>query len=293
MLSRRIITTFLFLPFFVVELVTENPGQLLIALFVAGASVWGLSEFFNLGQRLGALPPRKWIYLAVVILPFIAHYCHLTKGSRLWMLGWVMVTLLGILVLMVTSGRIERAWETFLVSIGGLVYIILPLSAAQYLRHCTAGAWLLVFVFLVTWLSDTGAFFGGKAFGRHKLAPTISPGKTIEGSLSGLVLAVLGIVLVGGIQMHWVAPENEMRFFWTEGHHLDLIRLVLLGILLVFTGTIGDLTESMLKRDLKVKDSGSGLTGHGGFLDIMDSLLINLPVMAVYAALIENLHLIE
>jgi phosphatidate cytidylyltransferase len=127
------------------------------------------------------------------------------------------------------------------------------------------GAWMVLFVVMATWACDTGAYFTGRAFGRHKLAPALSPGKTVEGSIGG--------------------------FFWAVGMALLLGRLlslpvgltVGLGMLIGSLGQVGDLCESAIKRDLGLKDFGSLLPGHGGVLDRFDSLLLTAP--AVYYAL--------
>ena len=130
--------------------------------------------------------------------------------------------------------------------------------------HTTPGEWLVIFVSACTWLSDTGALFVGKAFGRHKLAPNVSPGKTWEGSLGGLATSALAGVLLG----HWL--------------QLPLIHALLLGFLCGLFGQIGDLCESALKRDLGVKDFGAVLPGHGGILDRIDSLLFSAPLAYYY-----------
>ncbi len=130
--------------------------------------------------------------------------------------------------------------------------------------HTTPGEWLVIFVSACTWLCDTGALFAGKAFGRHKLAPNISPGKTWEGSLGGLLTAVITGAALG----HWL--------------HLPMIHALLLGFFCGLAGQFGDLCESALKRDLGVKDFGTVLPGHGGILDRIDSLLFSAPLAYYY-----------
>ena len=289
MLSRRIVTTAVFIPIFIVGVAIEWPGQLIIAGVVAFCSVWGLSEFFNLAQRIGAHPPRLWIYFSVIVFPFVVHLRPPAEFGLGWTMGWGGIVVLGTLSAILFFGRVERAWETILASITGLVYIPLPMLIGQVMRQWEHGGWFLVFAFATTWLSDTGAFFGGRRFGRHKMAPVISPAKTWEGLLSGALVSMIGVLAIGGIQYLIMMQGNGgPGFFWTEGNFWDVVRLSLVAVLLVGTGVVGDLAESVLKRDLGVKDSGSDLTGHGGFLDIMDSLLVNLPVLFVYALVFEE-----
>ena len=292
MLFRRFATTFVFLPPFLLGLLLDSPGHLILAIMGAGCSVWGLSEFFNLAGNLGARPPRRWLYFLAVTTPFGIYLHFAADLDFLWLLAWVAFGGIGLLCAVIFSGRVEHAWETYMASVTGMLYVCLPLLLVQAFRLCEGGLWFVLFVFVTTWLSDTGAFFGGRRFGRHKMTPTISPGKTWEGLVSGLLLAWVGVFLLGGIQYLATSSASEQGFFyWTKGRPEDFFRLSLLTLGLVFSGVLGDLAESMLKRALQVKDSGSGLTGHGGFLDIMDSLLVNIPLLFIWALLFEGLSL--
>ncbi len=126
------------------------------------------------------------------------------------------------------------------------------------------GLGYVMFLFVAIVLTDTGGYYFGKKFGKHPLAPVISPKKTIEGSLGGTLLAVLGSVVVG--------------YFI----HLPLYHSIILGLLCTIFAQLGDLSESLIKRDAGVKDSGNLLPGHGGFLDRTDSYVLTIPVMYYY-----------
>jgi phosphatidate cytidylyltransferase len=130
--------------------------------------------------------------------------------------------------------------------------------------HTTPGEWLVIFVSACTWMSDTGALFVGKALGRHKLAPSISPGKTVEGSVGG----VLTSLAVGAGLGYWL--------------HLPTVHALVLAAACAVFGQIGDLCESVLKRDLGIKDFGMVIPGHGGILDRIDSLLFSAPLAYYY-----------
>lgn len=130
--------------------------------------------------------------------------------------------------------------------------------------------WLLLALLAVVWISDTAAFFSGRAFGRHKLAPSISPGKTWEG-VAGALLAVLAYLLALGIARPSALPE-----LLTAGSAAVFLGLAALGI-------VGDLFESWIKRTAGVKDSGTLLPGHGGVLDRIDALTASLPLAAIAA----------
>ena len=152
----------------------------------------------------------------------------------------------------------------------GLCYVSVPMSLltniAYHGSHYSPGRVFLLIFFI--WAADTGAYFAGKNFGKHKLAPSISPGKTWEGWAGGAALTLL----VG----------------WAAGYFLPDIplshRLVAAGVVAVF-GPLGDLAESMLKRSAGVKDSGTFLPGHGGLLDRFDAFLLVLPVLALLQVL--------
>jgi phosphatidate cytidylyltransferase len=134
--------------------------------------------------------------------------------------------------------------------VGGLV-VALPLLRREH------GAWWVMVVFVVTFANDTGAYFAGRALGRHKLAPTISPGKTVEGAIGGLLMGVFAL--------------SVQRVFFFPG--LTIFDVVVIGVAAGILGPAGDLTESMLKRAVGAKDSGRLIPGHGGILDRIDALL--------------------
>ncbi len=128
---------------------------------------------------------------------------------------------------------------------------------------------LLTMFFAMVMMTDTGAYYTGRSIGRRKLAPRVSPGKTIEGSIGGFVAAAL------------TGPLCKLTFF----PEIPMLDAILLGATLGVVGQIGDLAESLLKRGAGVKDSGAILPGHGGMLDRLDSLLFCAPVLYYYARL--------
>jgi phosphatidate cytidylyltransferase len=144
----------------------------------------------------------------------------------------------------------------------GMAYFSLPV-ASMYRIH-RLDPWVLLLLLLVIWVSDSAAYFAGRKWGRHKLAPAVSPKKTWEGAAAGL----LGAMVVGAIWSHW-------RLGSPSGVVITLSAVTSIG------GMIGDLVESMLKRGAGVKDSGTLLPGHGGMLDRMDALMFGAPVMLI------------
>ncbi|HCE40995.1 MAG: phosphatidate cytidylyltransferase [Alcanivorax sp.] len=125
-----------------------------------------------------------------------------------------------------------------------------------------AGPWALLFILVWVWAADTGAYFAGRALGRHKLAPLVSPGKTVEGLIGGALLALAVVAAV----------------FYTGWLDASLPALMVVALLTVLASVLGDLFESMVKRERGIKDSGTVLPGHGGMLDRIDSVTAALPV---------------
>jgi len=146
--------------------------------------------------------------------------------------------------------------------IQAVIYIPLSLAMIIMLRNDPHGVAWIFFLLFIVFAGDVGAFYAGKFFGRHKLSPSISPGKTIEGSAGGMLLCIL----VGYIFMRLFLPH----------HNVPMIFLLFVGVNI--SAQIGDLFESQLKRAGNIKDSGTILPGHGGILDRIDALLFAAPV---------------
>jgi len=148
----------------------------------------------------------------------------------------------------------------------GLLVLLPAWQGLVLLKHWPLGNWLILSVMVLVWAADIGAYFSGRAFGKRKLAPQVSPGKSWEGVYGGLAVSLV-ITLVVGISRDWGVGQ---------------ILLGLLGAaLVVMASVIGDLTESMFKRRSGIKDSSNLLPGHGGVLDRIDSLTAAIPLFAV------------
>ena len=279
-------------------------GPISFGLFFAGVQAIMLKEFYRI-MRASGYRPASWtggimgaaIFAAVSLITGWVVYgavFHLSLSTipspqavpgsfRLFDLVTVLlnvpVWIAGAILLLVTLTIREIVlWPTHgqpFANIGatliGLFYISLPMALLNVLaftpaKGFTPGRVFLLILFI--WAADTGAYFAGKNFGKHKLAPSISPGKTWEGWAGGALLA-----LATGWGAGYFVPDIPL------GH-----RLVAAGVVAVF-GPLGDLAESMLKRSAGVKDSGTFLPGHGGLLDRFDAFLLVLPVLALLQAL--------
>jgi phosphatidate cytidylyltransferase len=158
----------------------------------------------------------------------------------------------------------EKPIENIATSLLSIFYIGIPCGLLVTISINNEGVyepWNVLYLFFFIWASDTGAYFSGRAFGKHKLFERISPNKTIEGFIGGVILSAL----VGIAAHHFLGG-------------ISLISWMSIGAFVSVTSTLGDLFESMLKRQSGIKDSGSILPGHGGILDRFDSTLISAPI---------------
>ena len=190
----------------------------------------------------------------------------------------LLATLIGIIsVPLLSRISLEQSLRDSAVTLFGVLYLGLTLGTLSMTRLLPQGEWLIFFLLLVTWASDTGAYYVGTLFGRHRLAPTISPKKTVEGLVGGF----FGAIIVAYAARWWFLPE------------LSSLDCLILATLLTITGLWGDLTESAMKRSVGMKDSGGILPGHGGMLDRLDSLLFTAPVFYYYVTMVSRLRVIE
>jgi len=194
----------------------------------------------------------------------------------------IVPTLLATLVCIISvpllsRSPLEQSLRDGAMTLFGVLYLGLTLGTLSMTRLLPLGEWLIFFLLLVTWASDTGAYLVGTLYGRHRLAPTISPKKTVEGLVGGLIAAIIA----GYAARWWFLPE------------LSGLDCLVLTTLLTITGLWGDLTESAIKRSVGMKDSGRMLPGHGGMLDRLDSLLFTAPVFYYYVTMVSRLRLIE
>lgn len=260
-MTSRIVTG-LALTALVLWAVADGPFEVLAVLLgiaIAGA----LFEFLALPADLLRRSDRVIGMLAGSAL--LATIAFGPPSQTSWLFALVGGVALLLLAILATPHPIERAGPRAAVLVTGLVYVVLFGSSAIAVarpEHDVEGRWVLLVIAAVTWLGDTAAFFGGKALGRHRLYPAVSPKKTWEGSVCGLAGSVLGALAV-----KWL--------FWKEADPGNLIGFALVG---GAVGQAGDLVESVFKRSAGVKDSGRILPGHGGLLDRIDAFLFVSPL---------------
>ena len=273
-MKTRLITAAVALPILIASIVYP-PLWPLFVLLAVGAILVALYEFWFLAKRVGAKPDVVVGYASTAALLVAFFY---NEPTLLLVIGPSLV-IAALAAEMLRGGPFEK----MILSVGSTVLGVLYVSmlggfliavrtgfAAPALENPTGysvSTHLLSFFFLVLMGSDTGAYYTGRAFGKHKLAPKISPGKTWEGAVGGMLASLLMAVLAH----YWFFPELSLR-----------AALPLAAVLNVL-GVVGDLTESALKRGANAKDAANILPGHGGFLDRLDSLLFNAPVIYYFA----------
>lgn len=233
---------------------------------IALIAVLAMYEFLALGRAKGyELPIPLCIGIMLIIMAaFILPDLSVELG--------MFTALLVIPASYVFSKRsLEDSLPSSAVAVLATTYVGMLGGSLIRLRHDFPVGWKLVFfLLLVVWLGDSGAYYTGKKFGRHKLSPRISPKKTIEGLIGGFVASMISAVVI------------HFTFF----REFPLLHAIIAGVILSFAGVVGDLAESMWKRSAAVKDSGTLIPGHGGFLDRFDSILFTAPILYCYWTLI-------
>ena len=244
--------------------------QPLFVLMAAAAMALGLYELWLLARRREMNPDVNTGYLAAAGLFTVFYFADPRTGSGLDTLALLLILIIFIASVLVTFTFRGAPFEKMIASGGatilGVLYVVLlggHLVAVRTGFDQTLSAHLLSFFFLVIMGSDTGAYYVGRAFGKHKLAPSISPGKTWEGVVGGLVASLL----MATIAHYWFFRELPLK--WA----------LPLAVTMSGIGLFGDLAESALKRGAGAKDAANILPGHGGLLDRLDSLLFNAPVI--------------
>mgnify|MGYP001561300301 CR=1 FL=1 len=258
MLRQRLLSTLVWS----VLIILAIRYQLPFALCLMGLVIGGLYEFFSLLEKKG-IYIYKYFGMAIgVIIPLsVLFRFELTKG---WELLFIFLALLSLFVLQLKRQDNSQAIVSVSTTLFGILYVAWFLSFLIKIRYLPQGQGYLAAIILMTKSSDIGAYLVGSRFGKHALIPHISPKKTVEGSMGGLLFSIIGAIL--------------SRPFLSFSY----LHLVILGLALGILAELGDLSESLLKRDCQVKDSGSLFPGLGGVLDLVDSLLFTAPVFYFY-----------
>jgi phosphatidate cytidylyltransferase len=271
MLLQRILTALILLPVALGGFFLLDGGA--FALFIGavvtlGAWEWGrLAGFSGQGPRVlyaGGVALALWLLYGLGDRLGLIGGVPLSAAVLLVLaLGWWLVASALVMTFPASAARWNGRLSRLLI---GLLILLPAWQGLVLLKQWPLANWLIITVMVLVWAADIGAYFSGKAFGRRKLAPRVSPGKSWEGFFGGMALSLL-LTLGLGLYRGW--PTSQL-----------LLALVAAAVVVAFS-VIGDLTESMFKRQAGIKDSSNLLPGHGGVLDRIDSLTAAIPLFAL------------
>ncbi len=267
-LAKRVLVALIAMPLLLA--VTFYPQPLAFKILVAVALILALHEWFQMSpdKKAKAVPWASYVCLLVILAPAFDPSLLFFKDRE--------SVVFALFALSLTFLFSPRPPQDMLRSVGLIFFATLYFGFLGgyflLLRDLPRGSWLLLFVYVATWAYDTGGYFAGRFLGNHKMTPQVSPKKTWEGAFGGLLLCGAGLWAL------WAFfPVYQEIFGWKD--------LLILSVLMSLFGQLGDLVESMIKRSLSAKDSGSFFPGHGGIFDRIDSLLFTAPVLFYYLTL--------
>jgi phosphatidate cytidylyltransferase len=250
-------------------------GDAALATLAGTLSALAAWEFFRLAREAGSNPMSAVGIVAAAVLPLLVHAQYL--GVIQVPISAFSLSLLALIALAIwtrgVAGRPLAAVGTTVLGVlytGGTLSYIYALRYYGYAVGNTAGALVVMLPVLLTWASDIGAYFAGRAIGGPKLIPSVSPGKTIAGAVGGVLLTTI----VCAVYVKFLLQPRAQLAFTSIG-------VLVFGISISVVAQVGDLAESLFKREAQVKDSGTLFPGHGGALDRLDSLFFVLPVAYV------------
>lgn len=229
-----------------------------------GLTIGAINEYFTLIKEKVA--PQRLLGTLCGASLYTASYVHINYNChKVYALSLALAFLIFIAELYRNK---ENPFDNIAHTLTGIFYTAIPFATINYIVFWGGDTYLpmvLACIFILIWSNDTFAFIWGVSFGKHKLFKRISPNKSWEGSIGG-GLSTIGIAYLISIYV----PS------------IETIDWLIMGVIIVFTGSLGDLTESLLKRSLKIKDSGNILPGHGGILDRFDAFLMAIPFIFVF-----------
>ena len=276
----RTITGILFVAIMVTGICLRGAAMILLFALITGLTLWEFTGLVN--EHVADTTVNRFITTAAGVYLFLAFagYCTGIVPPSAFIPYLLTLIYLFISELYLKQKNPIQDWAYTMLS---QLYIALPFSMinvlsfqADPLTGQIAYHWLLpMSVFIFLWANDTGAYCAGSLFGRHKLFPRVSPGKTWEGSIGGAVI----VLIIAAVISYFAGSDASLS---TLNAQLSTLKWLGLGLVVVFFGTWGDLVESLFKRTLGIKDSGNILPGHGGMLDRFDSSLMAIPAAVIY-----------
>jgi len=264
---KRILTAIILVPFILIIILYLNPFYTF--LLIAIISLLMMHELWTMLEK-NNFPPFKWLGYALLIMILTIFFIRSKELTNL-------IFILPVSILIFSLFQKENFERTLIrsgLSMLMIIYVGILCGYLIMLRSINGneemGKKLLILLIGIVWLCDTGAFYIGSWLGRHSLIAAISPKKTVEGAIGGLIFGIIGGLLVRAIFIN----------------NISLSKCILISFVISIISQIGDIVESLIKRSLKAKDSGTLLPGHGGLLDRMDGLIFSAPFMYLFSKLL-------
>lgn len=275
-LIKRTLTGLIFITIIIGAILWNKFSVGIIFLLI---SIFGLIEFFKLMEKAGFKPKKSIVSIVGAVIYSILFLYSL--DPIYFKLLFILFPLLVLIVALELFRKNETPISNIAFSIMGILYVVVPFALLNFFAYGNSDntiikivspnhpAYLLLGFFIIQWSCDTGAYLAGSTIGKTKLFPTISPNKTWEGFIGGMALSILIAYLIS-------IYTNTNSIHWIG-----------IATIVVLFGTLGDLTESQIKRSSGAKDSGSLLPGHGGFLDRFDGVLFSAPFVLAYLHIVD------
>lgn len=261
--AKRLIASAIYIPCLII--IAKRGGLYYVALIDIMILV-GLWEFYKMMEAKGLRPYKAIGIISGIVLSW---YIFFQQGVY----ANFFLSIIFFLIMTLELARKEKGLAVYHISVTifGVFYVawlgshLILLRELPHLKGLdySLGFSYVIVVFAMTWCYDSGAFFIGSKFGKHKIFPAISPSKTLEGAIGGIAFSIIGILIAR----------------WLVAPYLSIIQAVGLALITSVVGQLGDVVESMIKRDVKIKDASETIPGHGGALDRFDSLLFTAPLI--------------
>ena len=265
-MKKRIVSAIVFIALWIIILVVNNPifDTAVVALLASIATYEYFKAFKNIGYN-----PISWLGYVGCLSIFLTGGI-IPEEYKLMLIKFIIPVGLISAFTYIIIGNVRRTIVDVAITVFSLLYIPIMFSFIKLILNMEYGRFYILYVFCGAFVSDTFAFLVGSKFGKTKLAPDISPNKTVEGSIGGILGVILSFVIItiiGNIKL----GINGNVFYW-----------ILVGIAASVAGQFGDLTASAIKRYCKIKDFGNIMPGHGGVLDRFDSLMFVAPIVYLF-----------
>lgn len=261
-LKPRLLTAFIGIPALILFLFVANLWNPIMGITVALATAFMVGEYLNANKLLKNYPVAFPCIAVSFLIPL------LINTSAVYAIVFLFMVAVAV-VMMAKHENINFMQIAYAVT--GTLLITFGMSAISKISIGTGLIFYFSTIFSLPWMADAGAFFVGATVGKHKLCHKISPKKTVEGAVGGVIFCLISAVLVGLIFQFIIMKEFSFNF----------VALIILSIIVAPLSIVGDLTFSLIKRSLGIKDYGSIFPGHGGMLDRFDSIIFTAPVMVI------------